>query len=190
MNLRRCWALAALLAIPALAHAQAPKAAAALETIVSALANPAGAPMDADVPSRKWAAIAKFPGIKWSTRGLQARGPKLIRSGSVAITGLGNTRIIWAGLPDRALEADVMTGARIAPDQYLGMLKSQLSPAAKVRALRGGCKEPPYVQSAVFEVALPGKQPAYLLIDTKPTWNDGKTTIQVSPVDESGRWAC
>ena len=199
MNLFQCWTLAALLAIgPALAHAQTPKAAATgsatLETIISGLAYPIGAPMDADVPSAKWAAIAKFPGIKWRDRNVQVQdrmGVYYTRSGSVAIAGLGNTLIIWSGrLPDYAHDAIVWTRVRLLPDQYLGMLKSQLSPAAKVRTVRGGCKEPPYVQSAVFEVAVPGKQPAYLLINTMPNRNDGKTSIQVSPVDESGQWAC
>ena len=99
MNLFQCWTLAALLAIgPALAHAPAPKAAATLDTIISVLAHPMGASMDAEVPSAKWAAIARFPGIKSRTRDL--------------------------------------------------------------------------------------------LINTDPTWNRGNTTIQVSPVDESGEWAC
>jgi hypothetical protein len=186
MTSRFALLLAALLATPAAAVAQT------LETVVNLLAYPAGAPMDAD-GGAKWAAIAKFPGIKWRGRVSQMEGGKAMttRSGSVALSGLGNTSIGWAGLPDRAFEADLRTGARLRPDQYLGMLKSQFSPAAKVRTVRGGCKDPAFAQSAIFEVALPGKQPAYLLIDTQPTWHDGYTTIQVSPFDQStSAWSC
>lgn len=182
MKLKMSLLLAALLA-PTVSHA------ATLELIVNVLAVPVGAQ---ESPSAKWSAIAKLPEFKWRDRTLQTRGGQgaTIRSGQVALTSLGSTAVTWEGLPDAALAADVRTGSRVSPDQYLGMLKSQFSPAAKVRAVRGGCKDPVFAQSAVYEVALPGKQPAYLRVDTKASWNNGNTTIQVSSFDEGSRWAC
>ncbi len=184
MKLRISFLLLAVVLAPAVAVA------ATLETVVNALASPVGAPMDAVVPSAKWATIAKFPGVKWRDRDLQEPGGKgkFTRSGSVALTGLGSTPIIWAGSPDFADEANLRTGTRLTPDQYLGMLKSQFSPATKVRTVRAGWKvNPTYAE---FEVTLPGKQSAYLHIHTTPNWNDGKTTISVWLVDVSGAKGC
>jgi hypothetical protein len=158
-----------------------------LETIVNVLAIPAGAQQS---PNASWTAIAKLPGIEWRDRNLRQRGREAVRSGQVMLAGLGSTAITWAGMPDAAFAADVRTGTRVASGGYLGMLKAQFSPTAKLRVVRGGCKDAVFAQSAVFELVLPGKQPAYLLLDTKASWNAGNTTIQVSPVNESSRWAC
>lgn len=184
MKLKTLLVLVAALLTPAAAFA------ATLETVVNVLASPVGAPEDADVPSAKWAAIAKFPDIKWRDRAVQ--GPhgkgKYSRSGSIALTGLGNTSITWSGHPDSALEAYLQTGSRLTPDQYLGMLKSQFSPATKVRTVRAGCTVNPTL--AEFEVTLPGKRPAYLHINTIPISNDRKTTISIWLVDVFGGVGC
>ncbi len=120
---------------------------------------------------------------------VRARGRDYVRSGSLPVGRLGTASITWAGLPDVALTADVRTEVHLSPPGYEESLKGQFSAAAKLRRIRGGCKLAPLTHSAVFEVTLPGKQPMYVHVNTDPAWNGGKTTVQVSAVEE-GAWSC
>jgi hypothetical protein len=185
MKLSIAFLLVALLA-PAAASS------ATLEAVVNVLAFPVGTPeRDAYAPGTEWAAIARFPGIKWRDRGLQEgyRGESA-RSGSIELTGLGRTSISWVGTTDRAFTAGLQTSVRLSPDQYAPIVRANFSPAAKVRSVRAGCKTPAMTLSAVFEVTLPGKQPAYVFINTSD-YNNDKTRLEIFPYDQTeGRWSC
>jgi hypothetical protein len=169
--------------------APAATSAATLETLLTALAPAAGADPLKAVAGAKWSQIAKIPDIKWRDSAPRPRGRDYIRAGSVPINGLGTTSIVWEGLPDAALGADLLTATRLSPDKYDGMLKEQFSSNVKLRLVRGGCTVQVLANSAVYEAAIPGKQPLFLHVNTVPNWNNGNTTIQVSVHDES-RWAC
>ena len=177
----------ALILLALLAPAAA--SAATLQALLTVLAPAAGTDPFATNPQAEWNLIAKIPDIKWRDPEPRPRGRDYIRAGSVPIKGLGTTSIIWEGLPDAALSADLLTATRLSPDKYNGMLKEQFSGNVKLRLVRGGCKVQVLANSAVYEVAIPGKRPLFLHVNTVENWNNGNTTIQVSAHDES-RWAC
>jgi hypothetical protein len=182
MRLGHALILLALLA-PAVASA------ATLEALLTALAPAAGTDPFASNPQAEWNLIARLPDIKWRDPEPRPRGRDVVRAGSVPIQGLGTTSIIWEGLPDTALSADLLTGARLSPDKYKGMLEQQFSGNVRLRLVRAGCKGPSQANSAVYEAAIPGKRPLFLHLNTVANWNNGNTTIQVSAHDES-RWVC
>ena len=139
-----------------------------LEAVVSAFVLPANATYSAN----DWSATNAIPGVKWQHQGLKETPVSpFTRSGSVSLDNLPAATVFFSGARTMVMQLDMFVGGNGAPavDKRLfaQMLRSQFRSGTRFQELQGGCKDEGAMWgSAVYGIAIPGKKPVYLRIDT------------------------
>ena len=170
---------------PAVAAPGAKSGPVKLEDVAAVLALPAG-DNEAKVD---WRAMEKIPGIRMRGKDIESTERYSYRNSTLILDALGKTEVTWTGTYNFPIAAIVNTNTRIPPTQYTSVLSRQFS-AARLKQLRGGCKDNEFEKdAAIYQVNLQQRQPLYLHVTSHPRERSGNTLIVVSQ-ENSPRWAC
>lgn len=163
-----------------------PSQAATLEQVVQVMALPAQA--TAAAPS--WPAL-NWLGLKWQHAGLNQSTFGYTKSGSVQLDSLGKISVSFQGSRSEPHTASLyLPPAKAIDKTEFGAALKRLLPTAQIKQVREGCKDEGIVGgSAVFQIDLSGKRPAYVLM-MSGTSKAGLDTSMDIAAQLSKDWNC
>jgi hypothetical protein len=136
-----------------------PSHAATLEQIVQVVTLPA----QATAAAPGWPNLDRL-GVKWNKASPQQGPAGYTKFGTVKLDGLGKTTVFFIGSRAELSKASLGPPEGIDKTEFGATLK-RLLPTAQIKLVRAGCKDEGVVGgSAVYQVDLPGKRPAYVLM--------------------------
>lgn len=135
-----------------------PSQAATLEQIVQIVALPA----QATAAAPGWPNLDRL-GIKWHKASPQHGPAGYAKFGTVKLDGLGKTDVTFSGSRAELSTASLSPSEAIDKEKFGTTLK-RLLPAAQIKQVRAGCKDDGVLGgTAVYQVALPCKRPAFVM---------------------------
>ena len=152
-----------------------PSQAATLEQIVQVVALPA----QATAAAQGWPALERL-GIKWHKASPEDRPAGYVKFGTVKLDGLGKSRVTFLGsrAEPHQVTLSLPLDKAIGESQF-GVTLRQLLPSSQIKRVRAGCKgEGAMVETAVYQVALTGQLPAYVMLET--SYSDGKGSVDTT----------
>jgi len=137
--------------------------AATLDQVVRTLApasQAAGAAPD-------WPALDRL-GIKWQHLGPKQSPTGYTRFGDVKLDGLGKTSVHFEGSRSEPKQVTLyLPWDKAIGESQFGVTLRRLLPAAQIKQVRASCKdEGAMVETAVYQMALTGQRPAYVMLVT------------------------
>lgn len=140
-----------------------PSQAATLEQIVQVMALPA----QATAAAPGWPNLERL-GIKWQHAGLKQSPTGYTRFGDVKFDGLGKTSVYFEGSRSEPKQVTLyLPQDKAIGESQFGVTLRRLLPTAQIKRVRAGCKdEGAMIETAVYQVALTGQRPAYVMLTT------------------------
>ena len=137
--------------------------AATLEQIVQVVALPA----QATATASGWPNLDRL-GIKWQHAGLKQVPAGYARFGDVKLDGLGKTSVFFQGSRSEPHQVTLyLPRDKAIGESQFGVTLRRLLPTAQIKRVRAGCKdEGAMIETAVYQVALTGQRPAYVMLTT------------------------
>jgi hypothetical protein len=130
-------------------------------------------------------------GIKWHKASPEDRPAGYVKFGTVKLDGLGKSRVTFLGsrAEPHQVTLSLPLDKAIGESQF-GVTLRQLLPSSQIKQVREGCKDEGIVGgSAVFQIELSGKRPAYVLM-MSGTSKAGLDTSMYIAAQLSKDWNC
>lgn len=163
-----------------------PSHAATLEQIIQVVVPPA----QATVAAPGWPNMDGL-GIKWQQAGLKQTPVGYTKFGTVKLDGLGETTVFFMGSRTALSKVSLSLPPDKAVDKSeFDVALKRLLPAARIKQARAGCEDEGMMGgSAVYEAALPGRRPAYVLMAAGTSKMGLETSLDIAAQFDKD-WNC
>ena len=150
--------------------------------VLGAQAQPAGSPGD-------WARVNQLPGMKWQGPAPKQTPAGYTRYGSLKLEGVGQVTVYFTGDRTAAQQASISLPQGVDKREFTKTLQ-RLIPSAKVKQLRGGCKDDGEIGgSAVYQIDVSDNASmfAMMMSGTSRTGIDTELAVAKRP---NKNWQC